>query len=57
MDILDSYFHFIKITNIVPVETKYKIIKIICKYISIFHNEHEYNIELAFFTNDLINNI
>jgi DNA polymerase III delta prime subunit len=57
MDILDSYFHFIKNTNIIPTKIKYQIIKIICKYISIFHNDHEYNIELAFFTNDLINNI
>ena len=57
MDILDSYFYFIKITNIIPEKIKYKIIKIICKYISIFHNTHEYNIELAFFTNELIKNI
>lgn len=57
MDILDNYFSFIKITNIIPENIKYKIIKIICKYISIFHTEHEYNIELAFFTNDLIKNI
>ncbi len=57
MDILDNYFHFIKITKILPENIKYKIIKIICKYISIFHNDHEYDIELAFFTNDLINYI
>lgn len=57
MDILDNYFHFIKITDIIDEKTKYKIIKIICKYISIFHNTHEYDIELAFFTNDLIKNI
>ena len=57
MDILDNYFSFIKITNIIPENIKYKIIKIICKYISIFHNDHEYEIELAFFTNDLIKNI
>lgn len=57
MDILDNYFHFIKITNNLPENIKYEIIKIICKYISIFHTEHEYDIELAFFTNDLINNI
>ena len=57
MDILDNYFIFIKITNIIPENIKYKIIKIICKYISIFHTEHEYDIELAFFTNELIKNI
>ena len=57
MDILDNYFTFIKITNIIPENIKYKIIKIICKYISIFHTSHEYDIELAFFTNELIKNI
>ena len=57
MDILDNYFTFVKITNMIPTDIKYKIIKIICKYISIFHNTHEYDIELAFFTNELINNI
>ena len=54
MDILDNYFLFIKITNIIPDNIKFIVIKIILKYISIFHTEHEYNIELAFFTNDLI---
>tara|TARA_B100000795_G_C22799135_1_gene440884 strand:+ start:2145 stop:3101 length:957 start_codon:yes stop_codon:yes gene_type:complete len=57
MDILDNYFSFIKITNILPENIKYKIIKIICKYISIFHTVHEYDIELVFFTNELIKNI
>ena len=57
MDILDNYFSFIKVTNIIPENIKYKIIKIICKYISIFHNDHEYELELVFLTNDLIKNI
>ena len=57
MDILDNYFYFIKVTDSIKENIKYSIIKIICKYITIFHNDHEYNIELAFFTNDLINNI
>jgi len=54
MDILDSYFIFIKYTDIVNEVMKYKIIKIICQYISIFHNIHESEIELALFTNNLI---
>ena len=54
MDILDSYFIFIKYTDIVDEVIKYKIIKIICQYISIFHNIHESEIELALFTNNLI---
>lgn len=54
MDILDNYFIFIKTTQILSEETKYKIIPFICKYITIFHNIHEDEIELALFTNDLI---
>ena len=54
MDILDNYFLFIKMTNFINEITKYKIIKIICSYISIFHTIHENEIELVLFTNDLI---
>ena len=35
-------------------EAKYEIIKLICKYIIIFYNIHEEEIELAIFTNNLI---
>jgi replication factor C subunit 2/4 len=55
MDILDSYFIFIKNTAILTEEQKYNIIPFICKYITIFHNIHEDEIELALFTNNLIN--
>jgi replication factor C subunit 2/4 len=55
MDILDSYFIFIKNTTILTEEQKYNIIPIICKYITIFHNIHEDEIELALFTNNLNN--
>ena len=54
MDILDSYFTFIKITNIIDENIKYEIIKLILKYIAFFHTLHENEIELAFFTNELI---
>tara|TARA_X000000368_G_scaffold389518_1_gene351942 strand:- start:266 stop:1219 length:954 start_codon:yes stop_codon:yes gene_type:complete len=54
MDILDAYFIFIKLTQILEENTKYKIIKLILKYIATFHTIHESEIELAFFTNDLI---
>jgi len=57
MDILDNYFIFIKNSDIVTEEQKYIIIEIICKYIAIFHNIHEDEIELAFFTNNLISSI
>ena len=55
MDILDNYFLFIKNTNIVSEDQKYNIIPFICKYISIFHNIHEDEIELSLFTNNLLN--
>jgi DNA polymerase III delta prime subunit len=55
MDILDNYFVFIKHTNTLDEDEKYKIIPYICKYITIFHNIHEDEIELALFTNNLVN--
>ena len=54
MDILDNYFLFIKTTNLINETNKYKITKILCKYMTIFHNIHEDEIELALFTNNLI---
>ncbi len=54
MDILDCYFLFIKTTETIEEEKKYKIIKIICKYISYFHTIHEDEVELVFFTKDLV---
>ena len=57
MDILDNYFIFTKNTNILSEEQKYKIIPYLCKYITIFHNIHEDEIELSLFTNNLIKNL
>jgi len=54
MDILDNYFLFVKTTTILTEDEVYKIIPHICKYITIFHNIHEDEIELALFTNNLI---
>ena len=54
MDILDSYFSFVKVTPILNDDQKYKIIPFICKYITIFNNMHEDEVELAFLTNDFI---
>jgi DNA polymerase III delta prime subunit len=54
MDILDNYFIFIKNSKILDEEQKYKILPFICKYISIFHNTHEDEVELSLFTNNLI---
>jgi DNA polymerase III delta prime subunit len=53
MDILDNFFLFVKTTNIINEHIKYNIIPIICKYITVFHNIHEDEIEIALFTNNL----
>jgi len=55
MDILDNYFLFVKQCVSLNEDEKYKIIPFICKYITIFHNIHEDELELALFTNNLIN--
>ena len=54
MDILDNYFLFIKTTTCLDEDEKYNVIPVICKYITIFHNIHEDEIELSLFTNNLI---
>lgn len=53
MDILDTFFLYIKTTDILNENEKYTIIPLICKYITIFHDLHEDDIELALFTNNL----
>lgn len=55
IDILDSLFLYIKTTHILTENIKYKIIPVICKYITIFYDIHEHEIELIFLTNNLIN--
>ena len=57
MDILDNYFLFVKITDLLTEQQKYNVIPIICKYITIFHNIHEDEIELALFSNNMCSNI
>ena len=54
MDILDNFFLFVKTTTLLTEVDKYRIIPSICKYITIFHDVHEDEIELALFTNNLI---
>ena len=54
MDILDNYFLFVKNTDSINEDDKYNIIPCLCKYITIFNNIHEDEIELALFTNNLI---
>ena len=57
IDILDNYFLFIKITRNISDDIKYKIIPYICKYITIFYDIHEDEIELTLFTNNLVNEL
>ena len=54
MDILDNYFTYVKHTNILTEDQKYAIIPHICKYITVFHNIHEDEIELCLFTNSIM---
>ena len=54
MDILDNYFNYVKINDGFKDDIKFEIVKLLCKYITIFHNIHEDEIELACFTNNLI---
>lgn len=54
MDILDNYYLFIKLTNKIDETLKFEIVKIICRYITIFHIIHEDEIELSLFTNNII---
>jgi replication factor C subunit 3/5 len=54
LDILNNYFLFVKLTPLFDEDTKYRITSLICKYITIFHNIHEHDIELALFTNNLV---
>ena len=53
IDILDYFFNFVKLTPSLEENIKYKIIPLLCKYITIFNKIHEDNIELALFTNNL----
>ena len=54
MDILDNYFVYIKLTNLLNDSIKYKLTTLVCKYIIYFHNVHEDELELALFTNNFM---
>ena len=55
IDILNYFFVFVKVTDLLDETHKYKMIPIICKYITIFNKIHENVIELALFTNEISN--
>lgn len=53
IDILDMFFGYIKISELLNEEQKYILLPILCKYITYFHNLHEDIIELVLFTYDI----
>ena len=53
MDILDTFFLFVKVSHLLTDSQKYDVIPLICKYITVVHNIHEDEIELSLFTNNL----
>ncbi len=55
IDILDNLFVFIKQENDILEIHKYELIKLLCKYITIFHNIHEDEIELCLLTHNIVN--
>jgi DNA polymerase III delta prime subunit len=54
IDIIETYFTYLKTTQQISEKQKYKLISLLCKYITVFHNIHEDEIELALFTNNAI---
>ena len=55
IDILDNLFVFIKQNEELLEVHKYELIKLLYKYITIFHNIHEDEIELCLLTNNIVN--
>jgi len=53
IDILDYFFTFVKYSSQLQEDDKYKTIRVLCEYISVYHNIHEHPIELALFTGEL----
>jgi len=55
IDILDFFFSYVKTTDKLSEDEKYKMLPIICKYIAIFNEIHEDVVELALMTSDVGN--
>ena len=54
IDILNVLFIYVKNGNLLNENEKYNTITLISKYITIFYNLHEHEIELAIFTNNMV---
>lgn len=50
IDVMESFFGFVKMSDKISEEEKYRIIVCFCRYITYFYTIHENVIELAFFT-------
>jgi DNA polymerase III delta prime subunit len=57
IDIIENYYYYIKLSNMMDEDKKLEIIPIITKYINIFYTIHEDEFELIFFTKELIEKI
>ena len=53
IDILDMFFSFVKTTQYLDEERKYKILPVLCKYITYFHSLHEDVVEIVLFTQEI----
>lgn len=54
IDILDFFFAYLKTCTLLDEDQKYRVVPILCKYITVFNKVHEDVIELALFTNEFI---
>ncbi len=57
IDIFYFYFIYIKLSDKVDENNKFKIIKILCKYIALINNNYEDDIELVLFSKNLIQTV
>lgn len=57
IDIFDEYYHFVKFTDdsLIPPECKFRLIIVLCEYITHFHEFFEHEIELLLFTKLVMN--
>lgn len=54
IDILSQYYEYMKFCESFSDALKYKITKIVTKFVTIFHNLHEDSIELTFFAKNIV---
>lgn len=55
LDILETYYQYIKISNLLGEADKLKLLPYIFKYINVFYSIHEDEFELILFTNEILN--